>query len=679
MKRIFAFAVALLLCATMFAKPVTQQTAREVAVNFWSTTDRGLATLQIPDFHEISTELGLSGFYVFNTPENDGFVLVSADDAMSPVLGYSTSTGMVGRSAMPDNVKSWLGHYTEEYEAAVANGWQATETVAAEWADLIAGTNQPKAPGTKAVNALIQTQWDQDEPFNNLCPMQGGSRSVTGCVATAMAQVMKYWEWPTTGTGSHSYTSESYSLNVSVNFASTTYQWSSMPNGGQINTYPYYEQLTWNNTQKTAVATLMYHCGASVDMDYSSGDYGSGAYAEDIPNALLTYFGYAPGITMRYKDNYTDANWISMLKAELDAGRPMLYGGASSGGGHSFVCDGYDASNRFHFNFGWSGSSDGFFLLTSITPGTGGIGGGTYDFTYYQDAIFGISSPNGNPLDPSELPTDIATYSPFTISSTVAYGSTLTGQCDFINTGSATFNGKVGVAAYRNGAFVALLMQSANVSWPQGYGPASAYSISATIASPFTNGTYTAKAVYSTDGGQTWLPITTGYNGCPISNDFTVTGAPSATNYTITVNSANTAMGTVSGGGTYAQGTTATLRADAKTGYRFVRWNDNNTQNPRNVVVSGNATYTAYFAANGTNAIDEVSNAPLRIYPNPTNGLLNIDVDGNCTVEVIDAIGRVLVSQSDSKTVDMSRLDAGVYTVRVTAGGNTVVRKVAKQ
>ena len=671
MKRFFTLAAALLVCATMFAKPVPRETARQVAINFWNTTDRGIATQVDPVFQEIATELGLRGFYVFNTVENDGSVIVSADDAMTPILGYSTTNGMIGHTAMPANLRGWLGHYTDEFDAVQAYGLEADEATADEWAALINGTYTPKGNGAKVVNALIQTKWDQDPPYNNACPYDGSSRSATGCVATAMAQVMKYWEWPTTGTGSHSYTTETRNLSVSANFSSTTYQWSNMLAGGYSGST--YQPNSWTADQKSAVATLMFHCGVSVDMDYTSSSSGSGAYSEDVPNALTTYFGYAPGARVVYKSNYSNDDWIALLKAELDATRPMLYGGQSSAGGHSFVCDGYDANNKFHFNFGWSGSGDNFYALTSINPGTGGTGGGSYNFTQYQDAVIGISSPNGNPVDPASIPPEVATYQTFTINSPVTYGSNITGECDFVNYGSSPYTGYLGVAAYLNGEFVGILKKSNRSTWNQYYGPD--LTISCPATSPYGNGTYTAKAVYSSDA-QTWYPLEVGYSA-PVAVNFTITGAP--TMYTITAVPNDANMGTVTGGGSYTYNATATLTASAKSGYHFVRWNDNVTNSQRTITVTGPASYTAYFEANGgSNAIDDVTATDVNLYPNPTTGVINVEIEGLQKVEVIDAVGRIVMSEN-SGMIDMSGLNNGIYSVRIIANGNTIVRKVAKQ
>lgn len=602
MKKVLLLIAAIVVSGLTFAKPISIDKARQVAVNFWNHTtqynidDIKFGSIVTPNFQEISTELGLHGIYVFNTVDNNGFVIVSSDDAVIPVLGYSTSNGIVGKTAMPDNLKGWLNHYIEEIEAVQNAHVEATEEVASMWNELLNGTIT-KASGRKAVSALISTKWDQVPPYNNLCPLDGGQRSAVGCVATAMAQVMKYWEWPTTGTGSHSYTTETLSLSASANFGSTTYDWSNMPVGGGYSAY------SWNSTQKTAVATLMYHCGVSVDMDYTY--EGSGAYTTNVVTALRNYFGYSTGIQYKQKNFYNDNNWKTLLKNELDNGRPMMYGGANSNGtsGHSFVCDGYDASDNFHFNWGWSGQADGFFALTSLAPDADGTGGGDYIFSYYQEAVIGISSPNGNPPDNPQTETaDLATYNSFTVTSPVNYGSYITGSCTIANVGTSDFTGYIGVGAYRGSSLVTMLVQTSSETIESGYG--ATLSIRKAALSPLTAGSYTAKAVYSTDGS-TWNPITLGYQECPTEVNFTITG--------------------------------------------------------------GN-----------TNGIDDVAESAIHLYPNPTDGILNVEVENLQNVDVIDAVGRTVISQKSGK-IDLSRLNNGVYSVRVSANGKTTIKKVVKR
>ena len=383
--------MALVLMVTMptFAERVSSETAQKVAATFLN--NNGAKTNQLTD---LSKEAGFKNLYIFNG--NSGFVVMSADDCVQPILGYSL-TGEFVAEGMPENIRGWLQGYNDEIQSAVDNQMRATSETANMWKDLIDG-NAKVGKTTAVVNALVQTQWDQNgvyyynegqlqmfELYNNLCPYDynAGERTVTGCVATAMAQIMKYWGYPSRGIGSHSYTpSTRPELGVqSANFGETTYQWSDMPN--KLST-------TSTSTQINAIAILMYHCGVSVNMMYNiNANGGSGAYAEDIPYALNQYFNYKATANIKYRESYSTNEWMNMLKTELDAGRPIQYSGSGTGG-HAFICDGYDNSNNFHFNWGWSGNNDGYFELSDLNPGSGGAGGGGYVFNNDQSAIFGI-------------------------------------------------------------------------------------------------------------------------------------------------------------------------------------------------------------------------------------------------------------------------------------------------
>ena len=404
MKRFFLLLVTVFIMADFaWALPVDSIEARNLAQTFWRLH---FPEQSIPVFVELSQSVGVEHFYIFNNTNGPGFVMISGDDCAIPILGYSGTRNCVG-GALPDNILSWLGYYDGTIGAAVLNGEEATADIAEQWNNLRAG-NLPEPQSITAVSPLIATTWDQSEPFNNLCPGTGSNKAVVGCVATAMAQLMKYYNWPTTGTGSYSYYANNGTYNygmLSVNFGSTTYDWNNM-----LNNYPYTNSGT--AAQRNAVATLCYHCGVAVNMNYSpEGSYAYVVTNSNYPNypsaemALKTYFDYSSSLIGRLKTNYSDAQWISMLKSELDNAHPLLYGGNDQSGqsGHAFVCDGYDNSNNFHFNWGWAGWYDGYFALTGLTPGTGGTGGGNYDYSYNQEAIFG-AVPNGGSTPPN--PTD---------------------------------------------------------------------------------------------------------------------------------------------------------------------------------------------------------------------------------------------------------------------------------
>ncbi len=383
-------ALMLIVAMPMMAEHVTPETAQKVAKTFLN--NNGAKSAQLTDLTNVA---GFSNLYIFNGEE--GFVVMAADNCVQPILGYSL-TGKFVAENMPSNVSGWLQGYNDEIQYAIEHQMRATDETAQLWNDLIDG-NSKAARATTVVNPLVQTTWDQNgfyyysggqlhifELYNNLCPYDNtaGERTVTGCVATAMAQIMKYWSYPAQGIGSHSYTPYTRpDLGVqSANFGSTNYSWSNMPNSLSQSS---------SDVQINAIAVLMYHCGVSVDMMYDiSANGGSAAYAEDIPNALRNYFNYKSTANIKYKSSYSNNNWINLLKAELNASRPIEYNGRGDAGGHAFVCDGYNSSNQFHFNWGWSGSNDGFYSLTSLNPGSGGAGGGGYNFTDNQSAIFGI-------------------------------------------------------------------------------------------------------------------------------------------------------------------------------------------------------------------------------------------------------------------------------------------------
>ena len=312
---------------------------------------------------------GANLYYVFNRGENHGFIIVSGDDRAYDILGYS-DYGTFDYESLPANMKYWLETYEKELSVLINN--PAMKTI-----------KNITTRGTfeSSVKPLLgNIKWDQGSPFNHKCPrLPDNSNAATGCVATAMAQVMYYHQWPPIGNGEHQYISSKYGFNLSANFGETNYMWDKMT--------PQYNGSS-SAESKEAVATLMHHCGVALEMNYGPS---SGAYAYMIPYSLTSYFNYDKGVNIHKREYYRIGEWTDMIKTELNQKRPVIYGGQSSGGGHSFVCDGYDTNNMFHINWGWSGNSDGYFQLNALTPNNQGIGGGADDgFNSQQDLITGI-------------------------------------------------------------------------------------------------------------------------------------------------------------------------------------------------------------------------------------------------------------------------------------------------
>ena len=395
--------LAMLSTMMVWAGHVTKEQARQHAADFLRNHTVFHRAQGIQPQLEAVREV--SGLYVFNVSQKGGFVVVSNDDRTLPVLGYSDN-GSIDPDNMPSNMRAWLQGYADEI------AWLDQNNITTTYTARRVGEHP-----TTAIPELLKTTWDQGYPYNAYCP----ESSVTGCVATAMAQVMNYWQWPKRGIGSHSYRprnpndedhySTRYTSTLSADFGNTTYDWENM-----LESYSGSE----TSAQKTAVATLMYHCGVATEMMYGNdadggsgtytGNYGSWEESDNAQNALWKYFGYKKSTGyMRdgyeygghtYYESWTASNWTAMVKAELDKQHPILYGGASDGGGHSFICDGYDEEGYFHFNWGWSGWNDGYFTLSNLTPGSGGAGGGGYDFSEDQDVIIGIEPDSSTYVDP---------------------------------------------------------------------------------------------------------------------------------------------------------------------------------------------------------------------------------------------------------------------------------------
>lgn len=295
---------------------------------------------------------GETCYYVFNVGQT-GFVIISADDCYRPVVGYSDE-GVFATENMSPELKYYLDNIAEGRSCARLSNQSAE--VEAEW-QLFAETGRLMSFNRgKTATYLVQTRWNQDSPYNRFCPRAtggSGGHAYAGCVATAMSQVMKYWNYPAKGSGSHTYIYAGDTL--TANFGETTYDFENMKLS--IGTMSPDEDVI-------PIALFMYHCGVAVDMMYSGS--GSGAYSEDVPDAILKYFGYTNKARLRRRDAYSLEEWQNLLKDSFDQGWPVYYSGSSDDAGHAFVCDGYNDADLFHYNWGWSGSNDGWFVIDEI-------------------------------------------------------------------------------------------------------------------------------------------------------------------------------------------------------------------------------------------------------------------------------------------------------------------------
>ena len=347
MKKRILTLVLLLVAATFAAEanPVDLRTAREVAVKFMNanpkTSLQGTDDLQLVNTYNISS--GDAAFYIFNT--SNGFVIVSADDCVTPILGYSYE-GQFDVNNIPIQLQGILQGFVEQIQYGTDNHLGADETRARQW-ELVRATGRLNDNRDDVgVEPLVTTMWHQGGPYSMYVP----TNCLAGCTAIAMAQVMKYWDWPLQGTGEHSYTWNGQIL--SANFGETTYDWDNM-----LDIY----DIQATQEQREAVGVLVWHCGVSVDMKYGTDISRAWLY----PSSLIDYFSYSDEMTREARIDYSDASWKAKIKDCLDLGRPLHYSAYMSVGNHAVVCDGYDSNELFHFNLGW-GSGGGFYALEDI-------------------------------------------------------------------------------------------------------------------------------------------------------------------------------------------------------------------------------------------------------------------------------------------------------------------------
>ena len=353
------------------------------------TTAQLVATRVANSDHLKSASLPLSlvyarenAFYVFSN--TSGFIIVAADDRVTPILGYSTEGPFIvpehtNDTTMGNNFWGLMQSFEHQIQYVVDNNLSATDAISTQWAQLKSG--QTTKSTSTVVLPLLTTTWDQGWPYNSMCPVDpsgSGGHVWAGCVATAMAQILKYHNYPNQGLGSYGYTWGSYP-NTSANFGATTYNWSGMPNS--------------TSTVDADVATLIYHTAVSCRSMWGPGVTGVGYTDQDpMTRAFVNYFRCAFS-TIKYlsKSTYTSTEWDNLIQNELTNNRPVYYRGDGSFG-HAFVCDGVDASNMYHFNFGWGGAYNGYFLLSAIAPGAN-------NFTNNQGAIIGIKPNDGSTLE----------------------------------------------------------------------------------------------------------------------------------------------------------------------------------------------------------------------------------------------------------------------------------------
>jgi len=359
----FLLCAFVLICATspLFAKKIDQQTAMLVAKKFYyeASASKNIEydKITVSEFFEIKRD-GNSVYYAFNF-DGGGFVIVAADDLFTPIIGYNTE-GAYNETDAPCNWQWLMSEFADMIAFGQQQKMEANPEYLALWQHLIA--TEPSLPCKNrevVVSPLCKAMWNQDSPYNYYAPSDPkgpGGKAYAGCVATAMSIIMHYWQWPKKGTSSHTYYPSNWNCSSvyplqTAHFGDTEYHFEGMLN-----------KITYG--LDNPVALLMYHCGVAVDMMYCYS--GSGAYSDDVPNAIKKYFKYDNSANIYDKEYMSELEWKNMLKTDLNKGYPLYNSGCSNAGCHAFVCDGYTTDDLFHYNFGWGGAANGYYTVNNV-------------------------------------------------------------------------------------------------------------------------------------------------------------------------------------------------------------------------------------------------------------------------------------------------------------------------
>ena len=501
MKKLLLTLLVVMVTATVNAERVTKQEALQKAQVFMP----GRQFVEARSFARSAGSTGEEAFYVFNADGNQGFVIVSGDDRTTEIIGYS-KTGHLDMEQMPDNLKWWLDGYVRQMEALTTSAKPAQ----------MAKTHG--AGSWKAVSPLVKTQWDQYEPYNLMCPdgnyvdyyevgYNANYRCVTGCVATAMAQIMYYWNWPNGCDAIDSYPVGYYDnkgnfieTNRVKGLPATTFKWFQM-------------QKTYNGNETAsaeAVAELMRYCGQAVNMDY--GLYGSAAGIS--PYVMARYFGFGKNARQVFRFLYSSSVWENMIYKEVSENRPVLYSGSGISGGHQFIVDGYDGKGLFHMNWGWSGMSDGYFVLSLANPDEVGAGGGTSadGYSVDQHAIIGLMPDDGEPEKPQfyagfyrDLEQDAFTRGAVSedFTDVIIPGCVFFEYNDpYIPTGQFTCTFRVAWGLYQNGSLLKVLGTTDPITTGNNYVEDNWTPFS--FGSDLADGKYQFRPIYQLEGSSDW-------------------------------------------------------------------------------------------------------------------------------------------------------------------------------
>lgn len=514
--RLLSSFICLLVCLGAAAEAVSEWQARQTAIAFRSGRTGARATVQSPTLvytggmavnSGTRSVAGEATCYVYNFGTDGGFVIVSGEDCLMPVLAFAERGTFAVGEEMPDGVRGWLRSIDELVETCRRSGVASLIIDGME-------INTDLEDLEIDVQPLLQSRWNQDAPYNNLCPLLATSvseRSATGCAATAAAQIMYYHRWPDCGTGTHTNNTN----NVTVDFSASHYDWSLMRDT--------YAEGSYAEEEGLAVARLMHDVGMAANMAY---DVESGTQNIYIYRALFRHFKYSSSLRYIQRGSLTTGEWLSTIRAELEAGRPVYYSGFAEdySMGHAFVCDGITESDYFlHFNWGWSGNSDGFYFVNLLNPANPGIGGGVGRFNIEQVAIVGIQPASADESGAEKLPVLNLHkfYRPAVYSATLGknFRTTVNG---LYNEGPEAATFQLAPALYKDGQFVQLVGTPQNRTLAT-FGGLTNLTVNVNLPEDTPEGDYQLRLVVSLDG-TAWQEVTYYYETYQRYIDLTVSG-----------------------------------------------------------------------------------------------------------------------------------------------------------
>ena len=488
--RYVLLSVLLTVIGSAWGATISEDQAREIATTFMATHSLPSASLKMAHrapLMSAAMPTAKAAYYVFNTQQaNKGFVIVAGDDRAPAILGYSDS-GTFDAADVPEAMQQWLEGYTLQIQA-IADG------AVAESRDVPRGAIEPMLP----------VRWGQGMPYSVLLPHINGSSNAhayVGCVAVAMAQVMAYWQYPprptTTIPGYTSNSGKTYAVTM-PSLSPIDFDWENM-------------QDTYYTTDSTsiecqAVSNLMLYSTTAMKSNF--GLTSTGSYTRNIPEQLIKYFGYKNSAHYIYRENFNTESWENIIYAELEAGRPVAYGGNKQSAGHAFVCDGYDGEGRFHINWGWAGKSNGYFLLNLLNPSAEGIGSaaGAYGYVKGQGAAIGVEPDDGESGTAALSFEELAINASNNTRSSASSNFSVTVSGRFVNNTNVTSQFRQGWGLYKDGELIDVLFirYTTSAIGKGEYITVSSRSLS--FGAGITSGTYRILPIYSIYPGEDYQP-----------------------------------------------------------------------------------------------------------------------------------------------------------------------------